>query len=197
MEEKPRVKQPNDVKEVLRIMRQEFTALMGPLEEKNGSFVVHMVPCFLPGSGSFEVVNGFNLILDGACAQTGETRERDRNRVSVIEIEEEGGDPKLHSYIVTPTKFKGVFSGQGKGFYSYFFIQPAASGYSGTGPGIQKSIQNSIDNKIPEVKQLVVNVRSLESLIGLFYERGPIVNFYFPEFTINLGGFEHDQRFKD
>ena len=189
MEEKPSVKQPNDVKEVLRIMRREFTALMSPLEEKDGSIVVHMVPCFLPGSGSFEVVNGFNLILDGACAQTGET--------SVIEIEEDEGDIKLHSYIVTPTKFKGVFSDQGKGFYSYFFIRAAASGYTGTGPDIQTCIQNSIDNKIPEVKQPVVKVRSLESLIGLFYERGPIVNFYFPEFTINLGGFEYDERFKD
>lgn len=197
MEDKPYVTDPNDVKEVLHKMRQEFVALMGPLEGKDGSLVVHMVPCFLPGSGSLEVINGFNLILDGACALPTEGDESEANRVSVIELEEDEGNIKRHSYIVTPIKFKGNFSDQRIGFYSYFFIQPATSLSPGTGPEIQKSIQKSIDNKIPVVKQRVENVRSLESLIGLFYERGPIVNISFPGFVITLEGFEYDERFTE
>ena len=197
MEEKPRVKKPDDVRQVLCIMKKEFIALMGLAGKKEWDFVVHMVPCFLPGSGSLEVVNGFNLVLDGACALPTEGDESEANRVSVIELEEDEGNIKRHSYIVTPIKFKGNFSDQRIGRYSYFFIQTATSLYPGTGPEIQKSIQKSIDNKIPVVKQRVENVRSLESLIGLFYERGPIVNISFPGFIITLEGFEYDERFKE
>ena len=109
MEEKPLVKKPGDVRQVLCIMKKEFIALMGLAEKKEWDFVVHMVPCFLPGSGSLEVVNGFNLVLDGACALPTEGGESGANRVSVIELEEDEGDNKRHSYIVTPIKFKGNF----------------------------------------------------------------------------------------
>ena len=197
MEEKPRVEKPYDVRQVLSIMKKEFIALMGSSEKKEWEFVVHMVPCFLPGSGSLEVVDGFNLILDGACALPTEGDESEANRVSVIELEEDEGDNKRHSYIVTPIKFKSNYSDQREGLYSYFFIQPATSLSPGTGPEIQKSIQKSIDNKIPVVKQRVENVRSLESLVGLFYERGPIVNIWFPGFVITLEGFEYDERFSE
>lgn len=47
-------------------MKKEFIALMGLGEKKEWDFVVHMVPCFLSGPESLEVVDGFNLIMDSA-----------------------------------------------------------------------------------------------------------------------------------
>jgi len=194
MEDKPHVIDPDDVKEVLQIMKQEFVALMGIDEKSEYYLIIHMLPCYLPGSGSYEAINGFNLILDGACARSYSTNT-EANRVSVIELVEDEGDIKRHSYIITPVKFKGIFSSLGSAYYSYFFIQPATSGYSGTGPEIQQLMQASIDEKIPAVRQKVAKVRSLSSLTGLFYERGPIVNVAFPGFEVSKTEIDFDERF--
>ena len=197
MDEELYVKRPEDVKEVLHVMKEEFFELMGlDTEDEDVSFRIHMIPAFLYGSGSFEVINGFNLILEGACALPA-FEGRNTKRVSVIELVADEGNVKGHSYIVTPLNFVGTYSNVGKGYYSYFFVRPATSGYSGTGPEIQRLIQSSIDSKIPIVRQRVANIKSSKSLNGLFYERGPIVNISFPDFLIGLGPFEYDDRFKE
>ena len=198
MEEESLVKNPEHVTEILQAMREEFFSLMGldKATENDYSFAVHMLPAHLPGSGSYEVINNFKLILDGACAQPSLGKDTD-TRVSVKELVVDGGSIKGHSYIITPLKFKGIMSSMGDWYYSYVFFRPATSGYDGTGPDIQRSIQAFIDGKIPIVKQKVVKVKSSDSLEGLFYERGPIVDIFSPRFEVAIGYQGYDKRFME
>ena len=85
----------------------------------------------------------------------------------------------------------------GIGYYAYVFIEESTSGYSGTGPVIQRAIQNSIYEHTSKVSQKVINVRSVKSFEVLFYERGPIVNVFFPGFEIPIGDRQNDERFMD
>ncbi|QRF76128.1 hypothetical protein Thermo_01645 [Thermoplasmatales archaeon] len=198
MDEVPEVDDPAEVTEILRAMKEQYFSIMelDKNRERDYSFEVHLVPAFFPSSGSFEVINNFNLILEGACA----LRDQGSNKnvvVSIIELVVDKGNGKSHSYIITPLNFKGTSSSSGPGYYAYAFIEPAASGYAGTGPSIQRSIQNCIDDHIPKVRQKVINVSSISSFEGLFYERGPVVNVFFPRFEIHIGLGEYDERFVD
>lgn len=198
MDEIPEVDDPEDVVEILNILKEELFDIMelDIQSENDYSFLVHFVPAFLPGSGSYEVINNFKLIYEGACLQSKSVKNA-KSTVSLIELVVDEGSIKGHSYLITPGVFKGTFSNMGPGYYSYAFIRPATSGYSGTGPDIQRSIQEIIDDNIPLVKQRVASVNSVESLEGLFYERGPIVDMFFPNFEIPLGGFDYDKRFME
>ena len=196
MQENTKVTDPAEVNKIFMAMKEDYFSIMelDKNSEKGYSFNVHVVPAFLPSSGSYEVVNDFDLILEGACALQDEDSDN-KAVVSIIELAVQERKIKTYSYIITPLNFKGTYSNMGIGYYAYVFIEPAASGYSGTGPDIQRSIQNSIDDHIPKVRQKVINVRSVSSFEGLFYERGPIVNVVFPGFEIPLDGSQYDERF--
>ena len=194
----PEVNDTAEVIEILSAMREQYFSIMelDKNREKDYSFKVHLIPDFLPSTGSYEVINDFNLILEGACALIG----KDSNKkavVSIIELVVQDGNIKRHSYIITPLNFEGTASDTGIGYYAYVFIEPATSGYSGTGPAIQRAIQKSIDEHISKVNQKVINIRSVKSFKGLFHERGPIVNVLFPGFEIPLDASQYDERFMD
>lgn len=190
----PEVNDTAEVIEILSAMREQYFSIM-ELDKKKWDdypFKVHLIPAFFPSTGSYEVINNFNPILEGACA----LRDEDLNKkvvVSIIELVVQQGDIKSHSYIITPLNVKGM----GIRYYAYVFIEPATSGYSGTGPDIQRSIQNSIDEHIPKVRQKVINIRSVSSFEGLFYERRPVVDVWFPCFKIPIGHRQYDERFVD
>jgi len=179
-------------------MKEQYFSIMGidKSKEKDYSFKVHLIPAFLPSTGSYDVINNFNLILEGACA----LQDEDSNNkavVSIIELVVQEGDIKTHSYIIAPLNFEGTFSNMGIGYYAYVFIEPSASGYSGTGPDIQRAMQKSINEHTSKVNHKVINVKSISSFEGLFYERGPIVNVFFPGFEIPLDDRQYDERFMD
>ena len=198
MQENTKVKDRKEVNEIFRAMKEQYFSIIGldKNREKSYSFNIHLVPAFLPSSGSYEVINSFNLILEGACA----LHDEDSNRkaiVSIIELVVDEGHVKTHSYIITPLNFEGTFSNTGIGYYAYVFVEPAASGYHGTGPDVQIAIQKSIKEHISKVNHKVINAKSVSSFGGLFYERGPIVNVLFPEFEIPIGDSQNDERFVD
>ncbi len=198
MRDIPKVTNPAEVIEILRTMKEQYFSIM-ELDnniEENYSFKVHLIPAFLPSSGSYEVINDFNLILKGAYTLQDEDSNM-KEVVSVIELVVQQGDIKGHSYIITPLNFARTFNNMGIGYYAYVFIETATSGYSGTGPYIQRSIQNCIDNHIPKACQKIINVRSVSSFEGLFYERGPLVNVFFPGFEIPISGRQYDKRLED
>ena len=192
----PRVTNPNDVLEILDIMKNEYFSLLGIDERKESEHFLrfYFVPAYISGSGSYGVINNFKLILDGASALCKSGNDK-VSTVSVLELVVNEGNMDRHSYIVTPIDFRGIFSNMGKELYSYFFLEPATSGYSGTGPDIQRAIQEMIDNSIPKTRQKESKVNSVESLIGLFYEDGPIVNIFFPTYEIPKSRRDYDERF--
>ena len=198
MQENIKVTDPAEVNEIFRAMKEEYFSIMELDKniENDYSFKVHLIPDFLPSSGSYEAINDFNLILEGACALLDEDSNK-KAIVSIIELVVKDGNIKKHSYIITPLNFKGIVSNMGSGYYAYVFIEPATSGYSGTGPAIQRAIQNSINEHISKVNQKVINVRSVSSFGGLFYERGPVVNVWFPGFKIPTSDSQYDERFMD
>lgn len=195
MQKNTKVTDTKEVKEILKAMKEHYFFLRRlDKNREEDSFEVHLVPAFLPSSGSFEVINDFNLILEGACA----LRDENSNKkvvVSIIELVVQDGNMESHSYIITPLNFQGTVSNSAIGYYAYVFIGAATSGYHGSGSERQRSIQNSIDDHIPKVRQNVINVRSVKSFEGLFYERGPVVNVWFPGFEIPIRDSEYDKRF--
>lgn len=193
------VREPEDVTEILRLLREEIYEVWGvkPEDRGNASFEVHFIPCDLPGSNaSFEVINNFGTILKG-CISMPRPKTSKWLVVSVLELIIPSSGMNSHSYLVTPIDFSGTFSNFGMGFYSYVFLGSATSGYVGTGPEIQRSIQELIDQGIPTVKQKQVRIRAIDSFQGLFNERGPIVSVWFPDFKIGLKGFDYDDRFEE
>jgi hypothetical protein len=193
-----KVTDPKEVNEIFRAMKEQYFSIMelDKNREEDYSFKVHLIPDFLTLSGSYEVINDFNLILEGACA----LRDEDSNKkavASIIELVVQEGDINRHSYIIAPLNFEGTFSNMGIGYYAHVFIGPATSGYPGAGPNIQGAIQTSIKEHISKVKHKIINVRSVDSFEGLFYERGPIVNVFFPGFEIPLEDRQYDKRFMD
>ncbi len=198
MQKNTKVTDPMEVKEIFMAMKEEYFSIIGldKSREKDYAFLLNLIPAYLSSTGSYDVINNFNVILQGACA----LQDEDSNNkavVSIIELEVQEGNIKRHSYIITPLNFKGMFSNMGIVYYAYVFIKPAASGYSGAGTSIQSFIQNFIDDHIPKVHQKIIKIKSVSSFEGLFYERGPIVNVWFPIFEIPIGGLQYDERFID
>ncbi len=187
---------PKDVVQIFRILREEIFKIweVKPDQANLHSFPLSIIPCSLSDSSGYAAVNNFKTILNGA---TSPERNLDDNDAvcSIIELVSVEGSIKTHSYIVTPLKFKGIFSNLGNDYWSYCFLRVATSGYSGTGPDIQEKIQEAIDQRIPVVRQREDKVRSIASLEAPFYERGPILKVFFPHFEIPIGNFEDDNRF--
>lgn len=185
----PSVVDNRDVTEVLELIRTE-AFIHGPESE----FLLHLVPVCLPSSHSFEAVNCFRTILSG-CINLDSTEPPTGPRVTVLELMTDQGTFISHDYLVTPVNFQGLFSSVTRALYSYAFIGCATSGYSGTGPAIQEQIQNELLKNKSVLRHVTRKVRSMESFTGLFYERGPIVDIFYPNFEISLGGFTWDRRF--
>ncbi len=184
----PSVVDNADVTEVLELIRtQSF------IQDTEREFLLHLVPMCLP-SHSFEAVNCFKTILRG-CMNLDSTDPASGPRLTVLELMADQGTFISHDYLVTPLNFQGSFSSMAIGLYSYVFIGCASSGYAGTGPKIQEQIQNELSKNKSVLRHVTHKVRSMESFTGLFYERGPVVDIYYPNFEISRGGFSWDRRF--
>lgn len=163
------------------------------IHDPESEFLLHLVPVCLP-SHSFEAVNCFRTILRG-CINLDSTDPPTGPRLTVLELMADQGTFISHDYLVTPVNFRGLFSSMARALYSYAFIGCASSGYSGTGPAIQEQIQNELLKNKSALRHVTRKVRSMESFTGLFYERGPVVDIFYPNFEISLGGFSWDRRF--
>lgn len=115
MQKNTKVTDPTEVKEIFMAMKEEYFSIMGvdKSNEKDHPFKVHLIPAYLPLHGPYEVINNFNLILEGAYA----LRNQDSNTkliVSIIELVVQESSTKSHSYIITPLNFDGI----GNGYYA-------------------------------------------------------------------------------
>lgn len=196
--EKLSVQNIQEVKQVLKLLKNEFFKLLeiSESDQNKHSFYVEFIPISLPHTTKLETINAFKMILEGACLLT-KGSKTEKPKVSVLELVVKEGKINSYSYIVTPLGFEGNFSGSSTTYHSYFFIRAATSLYSGTGPEIEKQIQNLIEDKIPvEVQYNSVLIGSIMGVENLFYELGPIFSISFPHFEIPLRGtLDPDERF--
>ncbi len=184
----PMVEDNRDITEIFELMR-----LYSFNGDPENSFLLHLIPMDLPYQ-SFEVINSFRTVLYG-CFDLPRSKDNKLPHATVLELVVPEGKTKSHGYIITPLNHEGWWSTSGVALHSYVFLNSFTSGYSGTGPQIQRIVQEELDKNKSSIKHVVKTVHSMRSLNGLFYEMGPILDINFPNFEMHIRGFEFDTRF--